>query len=77
MRLEELPLDQQEQTLYCYACGTVHTEEELGVCIMCNARICGLDGCTSLCACDDELRELGFEPFEDFSEAAAKISSKG
>jgi hypothetical protein len=55
MRLHELPLNQQDSAVYCHSCGTIRTEDELSFCILCGARICGLEGCRSLCACDDAL----------------------
>ena len=61
MLLDELPLDQQDSALYCHSCGTVRTDEELSICILCSSRICGIEGCNSLCACDDALRDCGWE----------------
>ena len=71
MLLDELQLDQQDSALYCYSCGTIRTDDTLGLCLLCGAHICGMDGCESLCACDDALRELGLSRIEPVPEAGA------
>lgn len=45
-------------TQTCYSCGEHRTEGQLGTCLSCGARICGMNGCRLACACDDARQEL-------------------
>lgn len=58
MKIDSLSAEAQETVTYCHSCGEVRTEAQLGECLECGARICGLDGCSMRCFCDDKLQEL-------------------
>jgi hypothetical protein len=67
MRLDELPLDQQDSAVYCHSCGTIRSEEELNNCDLCGTPICGLDGCSRRCVCDLILRFHPLGPLQAMS----------
>lgn len=71
MQVDQLPMEQQETTSYCHSCGELRSEDELGTCLHCGYRICGMGGCSSRCACDDKHDELMFE----IDSALASLSS--
>lgn len=56
MKVDKLPIHEQETATYCHSCGEVRTEDELGECLVCGYRICGKDGCSARCLCDDANR---------------------
>lgn len=56
MTIDQLPIQKQETAAYCHSCGEVRTEDELGECLVCGYRICGKDGCSARCLCDDANR---------------------
>jgi len=58
MKLDDLPVDKQETATYCHSCGEVRGLEQLGLCLGCGAHVCGLDGCSLRCACDDASLEV-------------------
>lgn len=56
MKVDQLAIHAQETATYCHSCGEVRTEDELGECLVCGYRICGKDGCSARCLCDDANR---------------------
>ena len=58
MRIDQLTAHQQETASYCHSCGELRSEDELGTCLNCDYRICGMNGCSCRCACDDVATEL-------------------
>jgi hypothetical protein len=36
----------------CDACGEWRSDDELGTCPTCGARVCGIGECTGKCTCD-------------------------
>lgn len=60
------------QPSYCYSCGGHRTEDQLGTCLKCGWPICGLNGCSSLCACDDAQKEA----IAEIDEILAKLSEE-
>src|ERR1700721_1323144 len=56
MKFAQLPLQEQETAPYCHSCGEVRTEGELGECLGGGYHICGKDGCSARCLCDDATR---------------------
>lgn len=58
MYVDQLPAHQREIASYCHSCGELRSEDELGTCFHCGYQICGMDGCTSRCACDDASASL-------------------
>lgn len=60
MTVDQLNLEQQKTASYCRSCGEVRPERQLLECLVCGYRICGLDGCSARCACDDAMK-LGLD----------------
>ena len=75
MKLDQLPMEMQETAIYCYSCGEVCNEDDLGECLTCGYRICGLvaNGCSGRCACDEALKEKVFEAITNLEGVKAGI----
>jgi hypothetical protein len=50
-----------QETASCHSCGDVHTKAELDTCPDCGSLLCGKQGCSSLCACDDIASDVRLE----------------
>jgi len=61
--IEQLLLKEQDSTAHCFSCGRVVPPDQLRMCVVCRDPICGIDGCSRLCACGDF--EKGLMDLED------------
>jgi hypothetical protein len=59
MKVDQLPMKQQESASYCHACGEVKPKIELGACLVCGYRLCLTSDCRGLCLCDDARKGKG------------------
>lgn len=57
MMIDELPEADRNKTPYCYSCGAIRREDELGRCLRCQAPLCFLDGCKGQCLCSEVSRK--------------------
>lgn len=44
-------LADENGTMICFSCLQPRTEDELGECLECGSRICGIGSCTGVCLC--------------------------